>query len=60
MCSERSGLMWKKSTYSTDGPSCVEVAPNPCGGTIYVRDSKHPAGPVLAFSIREWQGLPTE
>ena len=39
---------WRKSTYSdSSGGNCVEVA----GGasSVVVRDSRDPAGPVLAF-----------
>ncbi|WP_275464355.1 DUF397 domain-containing protein [Streptomyces noursei] len=44
---------WYKSSYS--GPSngdCLEVARG--HATIPVRDSKHPAGPVLSFSSASW------
>lgn len=45
---------WRKSSYSGDnGGNCVEVARN-LPGTVAVRDSKDPAGPVLAFSRDEW------
>ena len=34
---------WRKSSYSSTGTSCVELA-----GTLdHVRDSKNPTGPVL-------------
>jgi hypothetical protein len=46
-------LTWFKSTYSTgSGGECVEVAAHP--RTVYVRDSKDPAGPVLAFPPAAW------
>ncbi|MFE5729925.1 DUF397 domain-containing protein [Streptomyces sp. NPDC056528] len=40
---------WYKSSYSSGGGECVEVATNlaPTHGTVPVRDSKQPAGPVL-------------
>ncbi|MFD8674841.1 DUF397 domain-containing protein [Streptomyces seoulensis] len=40
---------WFKSSYSSNGGACVEVATNllPSHGTIPVRDSKHRAGSVL-------------
>ena len=45
---------WRKASYSGDnGGDCVEVARN-LPGTVAVRDSKDPAGPVLAFSWDEW------
>ncbi len=46
--------MWRKSSYSnTDGGSCVEVAAN-LPGTVPVRDSKSPDGPVLFFPPTAW------
>jgi Domain of unknown function (DUF397) len=45
---------WRRSRHSgSTGGHCVEVAPGP-GKTIRVRDSKDPAGPVLAFAAGEW------
>lgn len=43
---------WFKSSYSTDGGNCVEVAHDlvPTRGVVPVRDSKVPAGPTLAVS----------
>ncbi|MFG2913105.1 DUF397 domain-containing protein [Kitasatospora sp. NPDC048298] len=41
-------VRWKKSTYSGGNGDCLEVA---TGEDIrYVRDSKDPTGPALAFS----------
>ncbi|EFL17087.1 DUF397 domain-containing protein [Streptomyces sp. C] len=40
---------WRKSSYSQNGGACVEVALN-LPGTVPVRDSKTPGGPVLAFN----------
>lgn len=50
------GARWRKSSYSSGGQngSCVEVA-GVCPAAIAVRDSKDPAGPVLAFTPREWK-----
>jgi len=48
------GAAWRKSSYSGgNGGNCVEVAV--LGGWRVVRDSKDPAGPVLAFSPAEWR-----
>ncbi|MEU5550077.1 MULTISPECIES: DUF397 domain-containing protein [unclassified Micromonospora] len=48
------GAQWRKSTRSgSNGGNCVEVADN-LPGLVAVRDSKDPAGPVLAFSPTEW------
>ncbi|MEU6485092.1 DUF397 domain-containing protein [Streptomyces sp. NPDC046887] len=42
---------WYTSSYSDNGGACVEVATNlvPTRGTVPVRDSKVPGGPVLGF-----------
>jgi len=42
---------WRKSRSSGDG-NCVEVAMNP--GSVRVRDSKNPGGPVLEFTREQW------
>ncbi|MFE3145217.1 DUF397 domain-containing protein [Streptomyces sp. NPDC059218] len=43
---------WFKSSYSSNGGACVEVAANLVGslGVVPVRDSKNPGGPVLNAS----------
>lgn len=46
---------WRKSSYSSGGSeqtNCVEVGELP--GRVAMRDSKDPAGPVLAFTRAEW------
>ncbi|MBB5934661.1 DUF397 domain-containing protein [Streptomyces zagrosensis] len=46
---------WTKSSYSSNGGECVEVAANLATyGTIPVRDSKNPHGPALAFDTPAW------
>ncbi|GAB3951727.1 DUF397 domain-containing protein [Streptomyces sparsus] len=42
---------WFKSSYSSNGGACVEVAVNLAAsrGIVPVRDSKDANGPVLAF-----------
>jgi hypothetical protein len=48
-------MNWRKSSYSSNGGGeCVEVARN-LPGTVAVRDSKHPRGPVLAVTPAEWR-----
>jgi hypothetical protein len=47
---------WRKSSYSGQGNTCVEVARN-ISGTVAVRDSKDPSGPVLRFTPDEWRRL---
>jgi hypothetical protein len=47
------GMNWRKSSYSgNSGGNCTEVATVP--GTVLVRDSKYPHGPVLAFGRYAW------
>ncbi|MFI1094475.1 DUF397 domain-containing protein [Streptomyces sp. NPDC020917] len=41
---------------STQGGDCVETAT--CTGSVHVRDSKDPAGPVLTFSAA-WSAVVT-
>ncbi|WP_280704204.1 DUF397 domain-containing protein [Kitasatospora sp. GP30] len=41
--------LWRKSTYSEQLGSCVEVADG-LTGVIPVRDSKDPEGPALTFT----------
>ncbi|MFE7278429.1 DUF397 domain-containing protein [Streptomyces sp. NPDC057623] len=42
---------WFKSSYSSNGGDCVEVAANFAAsrGLVPVRDSKNPNGPVLSL-----------
>ncbi|RDG34592.1 DUF397 domain-containing protein [Streptomyces corynorhini] len=45
---------WFKSSYSNaQGNECVEGA-RLVGGTIAVRDSKHPQGPAFVFPAPAW------
>jgi hypothetical protein len=48
--------VWVKSSLSFSNGNCVEVASLP-GGTIGVRNSKDPGGPVLRFTPREWDAF---
>ncbi|MFE7131875.1 DUF397 domain-containing protein [Streptomyces sp. NPDC057638] len=52
-------LRWVKSSYSNNGGTCVEWAPEhaAASGTVPVRDSKRPTGPVLTLSPRAWSAL---
>jgi hypothetical protein len=50
------GLVWHKSSYSTNCGNCVEVAELPGGGAA-VRDSKDPGGHVLKFTASEWSAF---
>jgi hypothetical protein len=47
-------VSWWKSTRSGTG-NCVEVAN--AGGNLLVRNSKHPDGPILAFTKAEWRAF---
>jgi hypothetical protein len=44
---------WYKSTRSAANGECVEIAASP--GSIVVRDSKDPQGPVLRFATESWR-----
>jgi hypothetical protein len=51
-------MTWRKSSYSGgSGGNCVEVATPP--GTVTLRDSKHPTGPILCFTPSDWQAFLT-
>lgn len=43
---------WRKSTSSTGGQDCIEVAQS--GPACLVRDSKNPGGNQLKFSSQAW------
>jgi Domain of unknown function (DUF397) len=48
---------WRKSTRSSGGDNCVEVA-IAGDGSVGVRDSKqHGLGPVLDFTPTEWEAF---
>ncbi|MGI5215686.1 DUF397 domain-containing protein [Plantactinospora sp. CA-290183] len=54
---ELTGAVWRKSGRSSgNGGACVEVADN-LPGIVGVRDSKDPAGPVLAFAPAAWRAF---
>jgi hypothetical protein len=44
---------WARSSFSFSNGNCVEVAELP-GGSIGIRDSRDPGGPVLRFARGEW------
>ncbi|WP_433243881.1 DUF397 domain-containing protein [Streptosporangium sp. CA-135522] len=64
---EPSNLMWRKSSFSSsNGGDCVEVAElanafhrpeHKRDATHAVRDSKDPCGPVLYFTLTEWNAF---
>jgi Domain of unknown function (DUF397) len=48
---------WKKSTLSSGGDNCVEVA-FAADGSVGVRDSKQKGlGPILEFTPAEWEAF---
>jgi hypothetical protein len=47
---------WRKSTYSANSSTCVEVARG-LSGTVGVRDSKDPDGPALVFRPEGWEAF---
>lgn len=55
--SDRSGddQPFRKSSFSPDAGGCVEVAV--VRGTVRVRDSKNPDGPVFSFDELEWDSF---
>ncbi|WP_131737273.1 DUF397 domain-containing protein [Actinomadura roseirufa] len=52
-----SHAVWRKSGRSNGKGNCVEVAA--AGAVIGVRDSKNPAGPVLALAATDWHAFIT-
>lgn len=48
--------IWRRSSYSFSNGNCVEVALL-TGGTVGLRDSKDPDGPVLRFARAEFGAL---
>jgi hypothetical protein len=49
------GATWRKSAKTQANGQCVEVAR--VGEAIGVRDSKDPAGPVLTFTLSEFEAF---
>ncbi|GAA1582884.1 DUF397 domain-containing protein [Actinoplanes couchii] len=47
---------WFKSSKSDGASNCVEAS-FADDGTVGVRDSKNPVGPVLAFTPGEWSAF---
>ncbi|GAB4589237.1 DUF397 domain-containing protein [Nocardia sp. IFM 10818] len=52
MNADLSNARWFKSSRSSGGQECVEVAFVP--GAVGVRDSKDPTGPALVFEPAAW------
>ncbi|MFV2179276.1 DUF397 domain-containing protein [Actinomadura sp. LOL_011] len=47
--------MWRRSSYSSSGENCVEVAD--VRDHVGVRDSKDPGGGVLVLGADGWRAL---
>jgi uncharacterized protein DUF397 len=47
------GVRWHTSSRSGDGANCVEFAT--AHRMVWVRDSKDPEGPALAFAAADWE-----
>lgn len=56
MIADLSSARWYKSSRSSAGSECVEVA-HLDGGHVGVRDSKNPNGPALVFTPSEWDAF---
>ncbi|MFI7138420.1 DUF397 domain-containing protein [Streptomyces massasporeus] len=55
-----STAVWRKSSYSDGGQTnCLEVADDH-PGTVPVRDSKNPDGPILVFGATSWTSFLTQ
>ncbi|MFI7024925.1 DUF397 domain-containing protein [Micromonospora sp. NPDC049900] len=46
-------LVWQKSRHSNPSGNCVELAELPEGAGIAVRNSRHPEGPALIYTVDE-------
>ena len=54
------GARWRKSSYSNGQANCIETAAiGQDDRCVIVRDSKVPAGPVLAFRPWAWRRFTT-
>ncbi|MEV6668877.1 DUF397 domain-containing protein [Streptomyces sp. NPDC051162] len=61
MTTTTDSFRWFKSSYSNNGGNCIEVAADlvVTSGTVPVRDSKDPNGPVLTFPSGAWSSFVT-
>ena len=57
-CTVTDGAAWRTSSYSGNtGGDCIEVADACPVGTVPVRDSKNPSGPVVIVGARAWNAF---
>ena len=54
---DRTGVIWRTSSYTGSSGNCVEVAPVAAGGTVLVRDTKDREGSVLAVPATAWRAF---
>jgi hypothetical protein len=54
--SDNSVLVWRKSTRSSNGATCVEVSFSSVD-SVAVRDSKDPSGPMISVSPAAWRSF---
>lgn len=47
-------IPWRKATKSTAG-NCIQVMRR--NGVIMISDSKNPAGPILSYTLPEWDAF---
>lgn len=50
---ELNSVSWQKSRWSNPSANCVEVAKLPDGLGVAVRNSRHPDGPALVYTLAE-------
>ncbi|MFI6594936.1 DUF397 domain-containing protein [Nonomuraea sp. NPDC050536] len=50
-------VAYRKSSVSGGAGECVEAGLCPHEDEVWVRDSKHPDGPVLRFSVADWRAF---
>lgn len=55
LASQASPLNWRKSSYSGNGPTCVEVADT--AHQVYVRDTQNRPLGHLTFPASDWNAL---
>jgi Domain of unknown function (DUF397) len=49
---------WRTASYSgSNGGACIEIAVDPDGSDVLVRDTKNRQGPRLGFSAGAWRAF---
>ena len=52
-------MSWQKSSYCSEGNSCVHVATTPTTGTIHLTESSDPTGAILKATPVSFRALLT-